>query len=390
MPKPRSRANGEGTIFKRTRNGNTKWYAELVIGYDAEGQKKVLRHSADTRKEVADQLARWQTDKQVGTLVAPTKETVAAFLDDWMEKVVAHHTKETTQNTYRWIVNSYLKPALGRTELGKLSPDQVQDMLHEKHKAGLAPRTVLHIYTVLHTALKHAALQMKVPLNVADRVKRPKADKAKMNILNPEQGRRFLQAIQEDRFHALYMLALYLAIRQGELLGLRWSDVDWEKGTITIAQTISDISGHLIFNTPKSESSRRTLDVPAPALADLKKWRAEYLKERLLVGEAWVDPDLAFPTGIGTKYSANNLRKRSLPKLLKDADCPPIQFRELRHTGISMMIGMGLSAKDVQEIAGHADVSTTLNVYSHVWKQQKTAAAQKIGDFWTAADKQAR
>jgi integrase len=395
MAKTRTKANGEGSIFKRKRNGKIKWFAELVVGWKDDGKPNTLPSPQFEKKEEAD---KWLTDRKSergkGTLVLPSKLTVAQFLDEWMTKVVAHETKPGTQNTYRWIVGTHLKPSLGAVVLSKLSPTHVQDMLHEKRtviigkrKTVLSPRTILHIYTVLHTALNYAVLQALIPINVTDRVKRPKAARAKMNILTPDQGRRFLDVIQDDRFHALYMIAVTLAVRQGELLGLRWMDVNWDKNTISINQTLSELSGRRVFGTPKSGASRRTLDVPPPVMADLKKWRVEQAKERLAIGGGWEHPELVFTTQIGTPYRASHLRTRSLPRLLSDAECPKIKFHELRHTGISMMIGMGLSVKEVQEIAGHADATTTLNIYSHVWQQQKTATAQKIGDFWTAADK---
>lgn len=392
MAKSRSRANGEGTIFKRTRNGNTKWYAELVIGFEAgTGKKQVIRHTADTRRECADWLIDRQKDRNAGTLVKPTKETVETFLTDWLETTVSLEVKPRTLADYRFLVRTYILPHLGHIELQKLETKHIQALYHRAVTEGfkaksrkvqkpLSPRTVELLHSVLHKGLQYAVDLDKLPRNPADKVKKPRVEKKQMGVLEPDQVIRFLEEIQKERLHALFILLVTCGLRFGEALGLRWSDVNLDTRSLTIGQTLTVIDNKLSFSTPKTKSSARTITLPEMTVAALRKWRKEQAGERLKA-EIWEDTGLVFTTGTGTAISPHNIRGRVLRPLLKRAGLPSIRVHDLRHTAATLMLAQGVQTRVVQDVLGHSDIRTTLGTYAHVLKDQKEEAANKMDAF---------
>lgn len=373
-------ANGEGSIFKRARNGKTTWYCEIVLGWDENGKKKVLRHSADTRKEVADWRTKRLAERQEGTLVERTKLTVGCFLADWLDSTARHEIKPRTLADYQDLLKRYIVPEVGDTELQKLTPPMIQAMYHRRLEAGLSPSTIRLVHAVLRKGLQQALEWQLINRNPADAVKKPRVERKQVSALTPEQAMKFLRAAREDRLYALYVLAVTTGMRIGELLGLRWSDIDMGARTLTVSQTVGVMDNKLFFGTPKTKASRRTIDVPAVAMAALKKWKADQNQERLKVGdaEAWEYPDLVFTTTIGTPISPNNIRNRSFKPLLAAAGCPRIRLHDLRHTAATLLLSQGVQARVVQDVLGHSDIRMTLGTYAHVLREQQREAAQKM------------
>lgn len=379
--------NGEGTIYQRKRDG--KWIAELTVGWKATGRREILRSPGlGKRREAADWLAARQAERQKGELVKPTKQTVGQFLRQWLDTTVAHQVKPSTLHNYRQMVEYYLDRDIGQQELTKLTPREIQTMYHKRLQAGLSARTVQLMHAVLRRALQQAVEWQLVPRNVADAVKKPRLERKETVALTPDQVVRFLDAAQADRLHALYVLAVTVGLRLGELLGLRWSDVDLEAGTLNVRQTLAVIKGRWLFGSPKTATSRRTIDLPAVAINALKRWHREQGAERLKIGEAWAYPDLVFATRIGTPLNPSNVRNRSFGAILQRAGCPRVRFHDLRHTAATLMAAQGVRARTLQDVLGHSDIRLTLGLYSHVLREQKKEAARKIDAFLAASQKQ--
>ncbi len=378
-------ANGEGTIFKRGRDG--KWIAELVVGWTGDDQKKVLRHTADTKRACSDWLAKRLAERQEGTLITePARQTLQAFMEDWISTTVAHEVKPATVNLYLEMLKFYIGPNLGQVPLAKLTPQHVQRFYHRQLEAGLSPRTVQIIHAVLRRAVQQAVDWQMLPRNVIDSVKKPRAYQKEVTALTPEQVRKFLEAARETRLHALFTLAVTIGMRLGELLGLRWQDVNLDAGTLTIAQNLERVGTRLQFNTPKTKASRRTVNLPNVALVALKQWRKEQAQERLKLGEAWEHPELVFTSRIGTVLSPWNVTKRDFKAVLETAGLPKIRFHDLRHSCATMLLAQGVNVKVLQEVLGHANIHVTLQVYTHALERQKKEAAQAIDTLLAAKD----
>jgi integrase len=230
---------------------------------------------------------------------------------------------------------------------------------------------------VLRNALNQALRWGLVARNVATLVDPPAVAPTETTPFSPLQARRFVDAIRGDRLEALYQIALTLGLRQGEVLGLRWEDVDLERRTLRIAVALQSVGGTLQLVTPKTSRSRRTLPLPAAVVAALHVHRAHQLEERLVAGSAWQEHGLVFTTQGGTPIHPRNL-VRSFHRLLKQSGLPPMRFHDLRHSCLSLLAAQGVPARVAMDIAGHSDIRLTQNSYTHVFDEGKRQAAQAM------------
>jgi integrase len=205
-----------------------------------------------------------------------------------------------------------------------------------------------------------------VPRNVTDAVEPPRPAPREMRPLSPVEARKLLDAAQGARLEALYVLALYTGMRQGELLALKWQDVDMENATVSVRRTLTRSGGRYTLGEPKTKKSRRSIRL-APRAADaLGRHLERQLSEMQMLGDAYTDQGLVFTTDTGAPVNPSNLRRRSFAPLLRKANLPRIRFHDLRHTCATLLLGEGTHPKLVQELLGHATVAITLDTYSHV------------------------
>lgn len=226
-------------------------------------------------------------------------------------------------------------------------------------------------YDRLHRALDQAVHWGLVPRNVCDAVTRPRAQRPTIRVLTPEQVSLLLTAAREDRFHALYVLAITTGLRQGELLGLRWADIDLDRAVLHVCHALSEVAGRLWLDEPKTAKARRTVELPVFALAAVRDHRARMLAERDL-------QEFVFCDTHGGPVRKSNLVRRSFLPLLKRAGLPRIRFHDLRHTAATLLLLEGVHPKVVQERLGHSQISITLDTYSHVLPSMGRDAANKL------------
>jgi integrase len=229
----------------------------------------------------------------------------------------------------------------------------------------LAPRTVRYIHVTLNKALKQAVADGLISRNAASSVKSPKPKKKESRPLDREQVREFFDAVSGERLEPLYLLAVTAGLRKGELLGLKWEDLDLETGMLQVRRSLSETrSGH-IFEAPKSGKGR-SVRLTQRALNALRKHRTRQLEERMKLAGVWQEHGLVFPSHVGTPIGGRNL-SRSFKRHLERAGLPrSFRFHDLRHTCATLLLRRGVNPKFVQELLGHDDVSVTLNIYSHV------------------------
>jgi integrase len=251
----------------------------------------------------------------------------------------------------------------------------VRALYRERLDAGFAPRSVLHIHRTLSKALKQAHDDGLVPRNAAGTVRPPRPHREEIRPLNREQVRVLFEAAREDRLEALYVTAVTAGLRRGELQGLKWEDVDLSgvTGTLQVRRTLSEPRGGYIFEAPKSGKGR-SVRLTRKATAALREHRKRQLEERMQKAGLWREHGLVFPSGIGTPLLGGNLN-RAFKATLQCAGLPSIRFHDLRHTCATLLLRQGVNPKYVQELLGHADISITLNVYSHVLPDMGDAAA---------------
>jgi integrase len=322
--KARRRGNGEGTILKRS---DGRWAAAVVLD---DGSRKWIY--GKTRRDVADRLTKVQREIAEGRPVVNERLTVAEYMNRWLYEVAKQRTRPMTWRGYEQLVRMHILPALGRLPLAKLTPQHVHSLIARKTREGrLAPRTVQYMHSVLRAALNHALRWRMVHYNAAAMISAPRGARLEAKILTPEEARRLLDAARGDRLEALYSVALALGLRQGEALGLKWTDVDLDAGVMRIRRAAQRIPGQgtQLVET-KTARSRRTLFMPPIVVKALREHRARQVVERLAAGERWIDNDLVFPSLLGALADGPNITHR-FRRLLKKADLPPMRFHDLRH-----------------------------------------------------------
>ena len=334
---------------------------------------------ARTRSAMRDRL-RGAIGPEPGDLPAlGTELTVGAFLESWLTEVARVTVRPRTYVSYRYVVGLHLTPALGGIALASLSPADVQTFLNAKSTSGLSPRTVGYLRGVLRGALGHAERTDLVTRNVARLARPPRLPRRRVSPLSVEQVRAFVAAILGDRLEALYLVALGVGLRQGEILGLRWSEVDLEGGTLTVRHALARIDGRLELVEPKSVTSRRVVPLPAFVRDALVAHRHHQAAEPLPLRPTPPDPfaDLVFVTTHGTPLDGITITRR-FQRILAAAGLPRQRFHDLRHACASLLLAQGVPARVVMETLGHSEISLTLNTYSHVMPSVGREAAERM------------
>jgi integrase len=233
----------------------------------------------------------------------------------------------------------------------------------------------------MHRALKQAVRWGLVPRNVSEAVDPPRIYRKEMLPLSPVQARTFLEAAREDRLEALYVVALHCGLRQGELFGLRWSDVDLEERILRVNRTLTQTKDGPVFTIPKTAKSRRTVRLTNGAVEALKRHSERQAQEIVKMDTLYEDQGLVFASKVGTPLNRHNVTQRSFRPLLRRAGVPKIRFHDLRHTCATLLLGKGVHPKFVQELLGHATIAITLDTYSHILPGMGDQTRQAIEDL---------
>jgi integrase len=334
-----------------------------------------------TKAEALAKRNKALADYHAGLLIFDAnKETVGQYLERWLNESKRGNLAPRTYATYQSHIRGHLVPALGHVKLTSLTSAQIQALYRAKRDAGLSPATIHSIHAPLTGALKQAVRWKLLAYNVAEAVELPKLVRHEGKTFSVDEAKRFLEAARGERLEALYVLAITCGLRQGELLGLGWDDVDLEMGTMWVRrqlQRMRDGSG-LAFLPLKNPDGRREVALGLMALEALRKHRVWQAEEKLMLGPLYEDMGLVFATGKGTPLEASNVVNRSFKPLLSRAGVSKIKFHELRHTCGTIMGRTGVEPKYAQDRLGHADISVTLNTYTHVLPEARAEVARKI------------
>jgi integrase len=355
--RPKS-ANGNGGARQRA-NGSWEWRESLPDGRRFSGYGK-------TQMEAKARCLAKVKQAERGIDVKATRQTVGQYLNWWLNDIVTPKLAPKTVKAYQDAVRLHLVPELGQIELGKLTPQAVTSLLRNKERDGLSPRSVAMIREVLRGALNVAMKMQMVERNAAALAESPRQVKPERRMLTPEEGKRLLRVVESGRLAALYRLALTLGMRQAEILGLRWQDVDLDAGVLRVRQTLQHIGGETHIKEPKTARSRRTLALSSSLIAALTAHKDRQAFERVKAGARWQESDLVFTTANGTPLEARNL-VRDFKRQLAAAELPAnLRFYDMRHAAASLLLADGMPITAVSAMLGHALCSTTLNTYAHV------------------------
>lgn len=387
-------ANGAGSIRKiaTTRNGKeyTYWQGRYTEGYDACTGKQIQRSiTGKTQKEVAQKLRQITAEIDAKTYVAPCKLSVAEWMAVWAQDYLVG-IKASTAYLYKRTIELYIEPHLGHIRLDTLNAHTVQHFYNELAKpskpevAPLSAKSIKNIHGVLHKALKQAVLTGYLRTNPSEACILPRIIRKEMRPLEEDQVAVFLREVQGHPHEYLYKIALFTGLREGELLGLMWDCVDFEKGTILINKQLrrSQRKGGTYYFSPPKNNKSRTI-TPAPYVMKLlQAQKVQQAEQRLMAGPAWEASGLVFTNEFG-RYVSYRAIFDSFKRIVKRIGLPDARIHDLRHTYAVNRIRAGDDIKTVQSNLGHATAAFTLDVYGHFTDDMRSVSAQRMEGFIT-------
>jgi integrase len=377
QPKRKKAIHGGGTVYQRK---DGRYVASIK---DPNSGKRIERY-AKNEKEAEKKLEDIKFEIRQGTLATGPNQTVQQYLTRWFEDVHKQEVRETTYIQNRVTLNKHLIPGIGHIQLKKLTAQHIQRFYAEKIKEGCTASRVRGMHQLLHKALKNAARWKLIQQNVCDQVTVPrdtnKPETAR--ILTEDQALLLLKASQGHPLEAFIALALVTGLRHGELMALRWQDINFEAKSLKVNHTVTLVWGHgYIENEPKTSTSKREIMLPQFVINSLLRHRARQERTRLLSGDKWQETGLVFCNRYGT-YRDPSTTNKSFHRLLERNGLPSIRIHDLRHSAASLHIMvLNTPPKLVQELLGHSNIEMTLDVYTHANKSQQRQMMDAFDTF---------
>lgn len=384
-------AQGSGTIRKKTvtRKGKeyTYWEARVTVGRDPGTGKQIQRSiTGKTQKEVREKMQSISVAINEGTYQEPSKMTVGEWLDIWLRDYLGG-VKPRTVQSYKGQVENHIRPAVGAIRLETLNTHTIQSLYNSlgaerDGKPGLSAKTIKNVHGVLHKALQQAVAVGYLRFNPADACTLPRVERKEIQPLDNEAITAFVKAIQGHKFENVYIVTLFTGMRRGEVLGLKWDNVDFKRGTLTInkqLQGIPDKKGEFQLISPKNHKGR-TITPAATVMAILKKQQARQAEMRLKAGGMWEDAGFVFTDELGHHLSPHTVY-HNFKTIAASIGLPAARFHDLRHSYAVAALMAGDDIKTVQGNLGHHTAAFTLDVYGHVTEQMKQESAARMDTF---------
>lgn len=365
---------------KRYVEKDGKIYARVSYT-DSSGKRKQVWRRAESKSDAKEIARDLETQLRSGTESFEHKLTLSEYLDKWLNHVKGKLAEKTVEG-YELIVRLYIKPFLGKKQLTKIKPLDVQSMV-DQLQGKFSPKTVREANMVLSRALKQAIKWGLLLTNPATAVELPKKQRREMLSLTAEQAQEFLEEAAKDKYGLMFELAIITGMRPQEYFALQWSDIDFQKSTLTIQRVLyrHNHGGNWKFKEPKTPQSRRTIPLPAYLLKELADHKRKQAEERLKLGQQWQHYNLVFTSTIGTPLSRRGIERRHFKPILERAKLPNIRLYDLRHSCATLLLVTGENPKVVSERLGHASIVLTLDTYSHCLPTMQKSATDKLEEL---------
>ncbi len=378
----KKRGQNEGSI--RQRKDGT-WEARVTVGIMANGKQNRKSLYGKTRQEVAQKMTDLLNSLQKGLITNPTEMKLDEWLDYYMLEYKKRYVKPTTYVNYSVKVNNHIKPVIGHYKLKALRQDIIQKFVNGLSDKGLAPSTVTDVYKLLRNALETAVDDGLIAKNVANRVKLPKKPKPQINVLTQEEQDAFVEQAKKTYMGSIYILDLCTGMRLGELLGLKWEDIDLAEKQLNVRRTLSKVKDpdkpderwHLEFTIPKTLASLRTIPLNNTAIKLLNDVRIEQLKNKLKAGMAYEDNGLVFATKLGRPLDPTNMR-RTFYSICEAIGLKDLHPHCLRHSFATRGAENDIDVRVMQRFLGHATIKDTADTYTHVLTDLKRNEILKL------------
>jgi integrase len=365
-----------GNITKR---GKSSYRIKFDVGTDPQTGKRIISYKTvrGTRKHAEAELAKQLSQFAEGRYVAPTVETVETYANHWIENIAPASRAPITVERYTTLIRAHIVPGLGSHELQKLDGTAIDRFYASRRDLGLAAFTVHHIHSLLRQILSSAVKAKKISRSpISDIETAPKAKRGKkIEALDETELATLLDFLHGHWLYMPTLIAASTALRRGEVLGLRWRDLDFDKGTLQVTQAVEIVGGKLGVKPPKTERSARTIKLPPSLAPELERHRKEQLEDRLKIGLGG-RPDLVFTSPLGEMLHPDTLSEAFSAKVAA-AGIKRVTFHCLRHTHITLLLKSGVPVHVVSARAGHAKPSITLDTYCHLLGGEDNDAAKQ-------------
>ncbi|MBD1371250.1 site-specific integrase [Hazenella sp. IB182357] len=368
------------------RKRGKKWCFVLDIGRDPEtGKRKQKWFSGfNTKKEAEKEMVNKMNELEKGTFISSSKLTFSEYLDNWLQDYAKGSVGPTTFQLYSTLIRTHIIPSLGAITLEQLQAPHIQrfynNMLEKGRidgNGGVSPAYIQRIHSVLRRSLGHAVKWQLLTRNVALLTEPPKVRKKEITTFEIEEVKQFLTHSKDDRLYIAFVFAITTGLRRGEILGLRWKDINMETNTASIRKNLVLVKGKPTLQEPKTNGSVRLITLPSMIMQVLKDHKKVQNQEKSQAGEAYQDNGLIIATSFGTPVDPTNL-VRSFKRILKASDLPNIRFHDLRHTHATLMLKQGEHPKIVSERLGHSNTRITMDIYSHVLPNMQQEAVDRF------------
>ena len=375
----KKRANGEGNIRKRK---DGRWEGRFTAGHDPATGKQVFKNVlGKTQTEVKEKLKKALVEAGQVDLAKSGKYTVGAWMDEWFENVAKVKVRPSSHQTYKGYIDNHIKPNIGNIPLEKLTTMDLQKFYRnlltkgrveriesKEQPKGLSAKTVRNINQVISSAMDLAVAQKIIPANPTNACELPKVEHQEMQTIPAEQLQAFLEEARATGVYEMYYIELATGLRRGELLGLKWQDIDWKNGIIKVRRQVARVNGEIVEAPLKTKNSYRAVTISQQAIEVLKQQKTK------------TKDQYVFPSPNGgpiSPDSVNNMLKR----VLERAGIPKVRFHDLRHTFATIALQNGVDIKTVSGMLGHFSAGFTLDTYAHVTTSAQKEAAQTMGNL---------
>jgi integrase len=356
--------------------GRQRWLVRVFLGRDRETRKRRY-HSRIVRgpvRHAQTYLNKVLRDRDLGRQVAGAEITLNEYLDRWLETAAMPRLREKSYRSYESLLRRYVRPALGPRNLAAICPLDIQAVYQQLVERGLSARTIRYTHSVLGSAMRQAIRWRLLAEDPTNGAQLPRQQRRELRVLTAEQSRLFLETAMQ--YGPVFGVALTTAARPSEYLALKWQDINWERGTVSIVRTLERAGGGWRFAETKRASSRRVIKLQQWVLDELKRLSTK-AKSKPECGSWDGEAGLIFKTPTGQPIDSDKLATKH-KSILERAGLPMIRLYDLRHTGATLALAAGVAPKVVSEQLGHASAAFTLDIYSHVMPHMQEQAALKV------------
>ncbi len=366
-----------GQIIKRSEN---TWLVKIFLGRDGNGKRKYFNKTIHgAKKDAQKYLTAKLREKDLGVFVEPASMILNTFLDRWIDENAKYKLRERTLDNYKSLLKQHIRPILGLKRLCDLQSYEIQKLYNDMKNADYSPKTIRHAHNVLSSALNQAIRLKMLSHNPCAVCELPRYERPEMKYFSPEETAKFLQFAKDDKYFAVFLVAIETGMRPEEYLGLQWKDFDLDNKLLSVRRAlVVRKGGGFVFTEPKTKKSRRSIPISKTVVDTLKRYRTNQLEERIANAKRYQNFDLIFASEIGTPLLHGNLLRRHFKPIRDNAGLPKIRLYDLRHTTATLLLSAGENPKVVSERLGHASIVLTLDTYSHVLPSMQKTATDKM------------